>query len=91
MKEQDKIEKALDIAVSYGGTDSEHHLRWVIDQMVRALTGCPIVKVTANDYRGKPYECEVQGKSDEYLRLVSAGCAGNDWPETYEWDEGVPP
>ena len=30
---------ALRIAFSYGGTDGDHHKAWVIDQMVRALTG----------------------------------------------------
>lgn len=30
-------EKALEIAVRYGGIDGDHHKAWVIDQMVRAL------------------------------------------------------
>jgi hypothetical protein len=30
---------ALDNACSYGGIDGAHHKTWVIDQMVRALTG----------------------------------------------------
>jgi hypothetical protein len=32
-------EAALDIAFQYGGIDGAHHKTWVIDQMVRALTG----------------------------------------------------
>ncbi len=39
------IEKALDIARRYGGIDGSHHRAWVIDQMVRALTGS-----TYNDF-----------------------------------------
>jgi hypothetical protein len=35
----DKIAAALDIANRYGGIDGDHHRAWVIDQMVRALTG----------------------------------------------------
>ena len=35
----DKIKKALNIAHGYGGIDGDHHKMWVIDQMVRALTG----------------------------------------------------
>ena len=31
--------KAVQIAVQYGGIDGEHHKNWVIDQMVRVLTG----------------------------------------------------
>ena len=34
-----QITKAIDIAVKYGGIDGDHHKRWVIDQMVRALAG----------------------------------------------------
>lgn len=33
------VEIALEIALRYGGTDGAHHKEWVIDQMVRALTG----------------------------------------------------
>jgi hypothetical protein len=31
--------KALEIALSYGQIDGSHHKAWVIDQIVRALTG----------------------------------------------------
>lgn len=31
--------KAIDIALEYGQTDGAHHKMWVIDQMLRALTG----------------------------------------------------
>lgn len=34
-----EVEKALEIALRYGGIDGAHHKMWVIDQMVRALTG----------------------------------------------------
>lgn len=33
------IEQALQVAKDYGGIDGDHHKAWVIDQMVRALTG----------------------------------------------------
>ena len=35
----DPVENALEIAFSYGQIDGSHHKSWVIDQMVRALTG----------------------------------------------------
>jgi hypothetical protein len=38
-EEQRRIQQALDIALEYGGFDGGHHKAWVIDQMVRALTG----------------------------------------------------
>ena len=34
-----QIDEALELAVQYGGIDGGHHKMWVIDQMVRALTG----------------------------------------------------
>lgn len=45
--------RALDIAAAYTWCDGDQHKRWVIDQMVRALTGCP-------DEGG------TQGESDAY-------------------------
>jgi hypothetical protein len=33
------VAKALEIARECGGYDGAHHKQWVIDQMVRALTG----------------------------------------------------
>lgn len=33
----EKIEKAINLAVQYGGIDGAHHKDWVIDQMVRVL------------------------------------------------------
>lgn len=34
-----RAEAALDVAIRYGGIDGAHHKTWVIDQVVRALTG----------------------------------------------------
>ena len=34
-----RINKALKIAKNYSQIDGSHHKEWVIDQMVRALTG----------------------------------------------------
>jgi hypothetical protein len=59
---------------------------WVIDQMVRALTGCPMVEGTATDVRGQEYTYEEQGESEEYRAWVAARCEGG-----YNWDEGVIP
>jgi hypothetical protein len=35
----DKINQAINLAVKYGGVDGAHHKAWVIDQIVRTLTG----------------------------------------------------
>jgi hypothetical protein len=58
---------ALDIALKYGGIDGGHHKTWVIDQMVRKLTG-------------KRYE-----------QWVQEAKAGEDGPNTYDWDVGIAP
>ena len=39
MSEREKIVSALDIIEQYGGYDGDHHKQWVLDQVVRALTG----------------------------------------------------
>jgi hypothetical protein len=74
----ERIRKALAIAVAYGGIDGAHHKDWTIDQMVRALTGCPVLE-------------ESQGESEEYQKLVADARNGEDGPETYSWDLGIAP
>lgn len=36
---ENRIAKALKTIASYGQTDGEHHKAWVLDQVVRELTG----------------------------------------------------
>jgi hypothetical protein len=43
---------------------------WVIDQMVRALTGCPIIQKEGTDCNGKKYLYNSLGKSGEYCEFV---------------------
>lgn len=64
---QGAIDKALDVIQRYGGIDGDHHKTWVIDQVVRALTG------------------------DGYEQWVIEQRDGEDGPETYAWDVGIPP
>lgn len=35
----ERVNTALDFALTYGSIDGDHHKMWVIDQIVRALTG----------------------------------------------------
>lgn len=85
------VNKAIDLAVRYGGIDGGHHKAWVIDQMVRALTDCPVVEAVAKDANGNPYTYEAQGESDAYKQLVAEACDGVDGPQTYSWDCGIAP
>lgn len=64
MSAKERIKAALDCA---SAVDGAHHKAWVIDQMVRALTG------------------------DDYEQWVKEYCDGEDGPDTYSWDEGMPP
>lgn len=89
-----RIELALELAVRYKGIDGHHHQDFAMDQIVRALTGCPMVtKRVEKGFRGAPhaYSYKAQGESDEYLKLVAEAKDGEDGPETYSWDEGIPP
>lgn len=83
------IHRAIDYAVLYGGIDGDHHKAWVIDQMVRALTGCPMVEAEAVDSNGQPYTYETQGESEAYRQLVADACQGEDGPGT--WSVGIAP
>ena len=83
---EDKISNALEIAASYGTTDGSSHKMWVIDQMVRALTGCPEELVTHTDYKGQPFEVITLVPNSEYREFVQE-LADDD----YEWDEGIAP
>lgn len=88
---QERIESALSIALSYGGIDGGHHKMWVIDQMVRALTGCPVNVKKGEREDGTEWSFETFGKSAEYRAWVKAAKAGDDGPNTYSWDEGIAP
>lgn len=78
-----RIARALEFAKS-GTVDGGHHKMWVIDQMVRALTGCPMVELTSRfpDVHGNTYTFEGQGESEQYRDFVNAEPG---------WDEGIAP
>lgn len=71
-----RIAAALAVAMTYGATDGAHHKQWVIDLMVRALTGCPAGGLD---------------ESEEYKQWVEQFEDGEDGPLTYEWDTGIAP
>ena len=39
MNNDERINAALDVIYRYGGIDGGHHKQWVLDQVVRILTG----------------------------------------------------
>ena len=88
---KDRVRNALEVAVG-GIADGDHHKMWIIDQMVRALTGCSTVEAEGrNPSTGKTFTYLKMGKSKEYLKWVADYENGEEGPRTYEWDTGVPP
>ncbi len=53
MKPETRIQKAIDVAVKFGGIDGVHHKAWVIDQMVRLLAGSDYEKIVADACDGE--------------------------------------
>lgn len=54
-----EIEAALEIAFRFSQIDGDHHKAWVIDQMVRSLTGDKYEEWVENyrfDENGEEYE-----------------------------------
>ena len=87
----ERVEEALDVILRYGGEDEAHHKQWVLDQVVRILTNCPTVQQTGLSAGGTTYTYDTLSESPEYLEWVRHRKAGENGPDTYEWDEGIAP
>lgn len=85
-----RVARALELADLYGNIEGGHHRKWVIDQMVRALCGCPVEQTPMEDGNGHAYVLETLGENDEYRAFV-AGYEGDAEPKKYEWELGTPP
>lgn len=94
-----RMARANQLAFKYAGIDGSHHKDWVIDQMVRALHGCPLEwceNVTHQD-PSKHYRFYIQGRSEEYKAFVKEALGechiNEDGFEQYDytWEEGCPP
>lgn len=91
MENKERIAFALQIASNYGGIDGDHHKAWVIDQMVRALTGCVLEPTTATKRPSGGYSYDRLGASLEYEAWVRGYNDGDEGAYTYEWQEGIAP
>jgi hypothetical protein len=87
-----RIDKALEVAMRYAG-DEGHHNAWVIDQMVRELTGCPMIKRESPflNAQGQKHIVDSLGESEEYKEFVREAKDGEDGPDSYDWNEGIAP
>ncbi|MBA3050500.1 MAG: hypothetical protein KKE42_10950 [Alphaproteobacteria bacterium] len=91
MSDADRIEAALDVIGRYGQTDGAHHKAWVLDQAVRLLLGCPVVRTTLTAHNGTEFDADVVDSSPAYRDWVRDMQAGEDGPDTYDYDEGIAP
>ena len=91
MTESERISEALRVILHYGGIDGNHHKQWTLDQVVRVLTGCELERKVAVGADGKEYPYFRRGRSSWYDRWVENHNDGEDGPNTYSWDEGIPP
>ncbi len=91
MEDKVRVANALGYIMQYGGIDGAHHKDWVLDQVVRALTGCPMETASSIDCNGNPYTYETQGESPEYIEWVRESKDGEDGPDTYGYSEGIAP
>ncbi len=64
MTAEERIRKALELAVQHGGHDGAHHKDWVIDQMVRALCGSSDGEAT-EEYKDLVAEAKEGGDGPE--------------------------
>lgn len=83
-----RVEKSLELISAYGDTDGEHHKQWLLDQIVRVLTGCTI---EINNYP-QGVEEEIMDDSEQYAEWKRQYSDGEDGANTYdEWDTGIAP
>lgn len=82
MTPEERLAGALEVISKYGYIDGAHHKQWVLDQVVRYITDCPVVNMTARD--GHTYDA--LGESEEYLAW-----AGSDDEDYDDWDRGIAP
>lgn len=86
-----KEKAVLDLICSFGGIDGAHHKQWLLDQIVRTITDCPLISKETLDIHQEPYLYEALGESEEYLSWVEKYQSGENGPNTYTWDTGVVP
>lgn len=59
----------INLALAFAGIDRPPD--WVVDQMVRALTGCPWEAAERVNADGEPYDSYAQGESAAYREWIA--------------------
>lgn len=85
---EERIKNALEIANHFGQIGGSHHKMWVIDQMVRALCGCPFNNNSIDKVENWTFIDF--GENEEYKNWVKQAKEGEELDE-YGWDIGIAP
>lgn len=81
---ENRVCSALSVAAQYGGDPDPRHKMWVLDQMVRELTGCRWVTESLTDDRGNVERKRMDESADYHDFLEKAGHRSG-------WSRGTPP
>lgn len=75
----------------YSGIDGAHHKDWLIDQIARILIGTTIIIKLAKWESGKEeFRFSLDEPPKSYFDWVDAMKDGEDGPNTYEYNFGIP-
>lgn len=96
-KNYDIVDWMMYFLEAYAGIDGSHHKDWVFDQIARVRHGTPIIikEATWAEVDGniaeRNWRIETGEPSQKYIDWVAEMKAGDDGPDTYEYDEGIVP
>lgn len=79
--DKNPVTHALNIASKFKDGYTVEQRNWVIDQMVRALTECPLVVNEVTTSRGDAFQIVQLGESPEYLNFLV---------QNPDWNKGIP-
>lgn len=86
----ERIRAALEVAANSPYTSGVHHLRWVIDQMVRHLLGCPVDTIEGVTEKGTAYSISRPRADAAYQEWLERFVDDSD-PAFNNWNPGVTP
>ena len=89
--EHTSAEWALRIVERYGQIDGAYHKAWVLDQVARVLCGASVTVTEARWADHAPEERFTVGTCEAYESWVRALRAGEDGPDSYDYDVGIAP
>ncbi len=84
---------AMHFIHSYGQIEGDHHSKWVLDQVARAMHGgVPTVKLAKWDDGQEEYRVSELSETKEYLAWIKEMLGEEvDGEYEYDYDEGIAP